>query len=66
LRYCGSCVTEVITIEQELGSRFSARVYKGEAFGRRIISGVLRYVTKSKIKPFPEYKISIDVIFNPG
>lgn len=34
LRHRGSCVTEVVTVKQELDSRFSARVYKGEACPR--------------------------------
>jgi len=60
-RHRESYVTEVITVEQELGSRFSVRVYKGEASARRIISGASRYVTKSK-----NQTISIDVIYNPA
>jgi hypothetical protein len=46
-------VVQRAALLQKLRCRKAASPRKGEAFGRRIVSGASRYATKSKIKPFP-------------
>ena len=65
------CKAEVLELRYRgvAESRCRRKLRKGEASARRIVSRASRYATKiknQKSNHFIEYKISADIVFNPG